>query len=83
MGGGGFDPVTHILPGGSTTVTRTLDESVAMARSAVADGIRIVAATPHVREDYRPRKRPGWLFRTSSHGSRDAGWRAVVTHVAP
>jgi hypothetical protein len=74
MGGGGFDPVTHILPGGSTTVTPTLDESVAMARSAVADGIRIVAATPHVREDYRPRKRPGWVAtarRYTAHEMRD------------
>ena len=30
----------------------TLEDSLAMARSAVADGIRVLAATPHVRDDY-------------------------------
>src|SRR5437763_1651765 len=45
---------THILPR-LDDGARTLDESVSMARSAVADGIRVVAATPHVREDYPTR----------------------------
>ena len=44
----------HILPG-LDDGARTLEESVAMARSAAADGIRVVAATPHVREDYPTR----------------------------
>ncbi|MDQ2910222.1 MAG: tyrosine protein phosphatase, partial [Actinomycetota bacterium] len=30
----------------------TLEGSLAMARSAVEDGIRVLAATPHVRDDY-------------------------------
>jgi hypothetical protein len=46
-----IDLHTHILPG-LDDGPRTLDESVSMARAAVADGIRIVAATPHVRADY-------------------------------
>jgi protein-tyrosine phosphatase len=49
-----IDLHTHILPG-LDDGPRTLEESVAMARSAVADGIRVVAATPHVREDYPTR----------------------------
>src|SRR5213080_4939527 len=49
-----IDLHTHILPG-LDDGARTLEESVAMARSAVADGIRVVAATPHVRDDYPTR----------------------------
>jgi len=49
-----IDLHTHILPG-LDDGARTLEESVAMARSAVADGIRVMAATPHVREDYPTR----------------------------
>ena len=41
----------HILPGVDDGA-RTLEDSVAMARTAVADGILVVAATPHVRDDY-------------------------------
>jgi protein-tyrosine phosphatase len=46
-----IDLHSHILPGlddGSETIEGALE----MARSAVADGIRVVAATPHVRSDY-------------------------------
>ena len=49
-----IDLHTHILPG-LDDGARTLEESVAMARSAVADGVRVVAATPHVRDDYPTR----------------------------
>jgi len=49
-----IDLHTHILPG-LDDGARTLEESVAMARSALADGIRVVAATPHVRDDYPTR----------------------------
>jgi protein-tyrosine phosphatase len=49
-----IDLHTHILPG-LDDGARTLEESVSMARAAVADGIRMVAATPHVREDYPTR----------------------------
>ncbi len=49
-----IDLHTHILPG-LDDGARTLEESVAMARSAIADGIRVMAATPHVREDYPTR----------------------------
>jgi protein-tyrosine phosphatase len=46
-----IDLHSHILRG-LDDGARNLDESVAMARGAVADGIRAIAATPHVREDY-------------------------------
>jgi protein-tyrosine phosphatase len=46
-----IDLHSHILPGLDDGAS-DLAESVALARGAVADGIRAVAATPHVREDY-------------------------------
>ena len=46
-----IDLHTHILPR-LDDGARTLAESVSMARAAAADGIRILAATPHVRSDY-------------------------------
>ncbi len=42
---------SHILPG-LDDGARDLDEAVEIARAAVADGTRVIAATPHVREDY-------------------------------
>ena len=46
-----IDLHSHILPGVDDGAA-TLEASVEMARSAVADGIEAVAATPHVRRDY-------------------------------
>ena len=46
-----IDLHSHILPG-LDDGARSLEESVEIGRSAVADGISLVAATPHVREDY-------------------------------
>ena len=46
-----IDLHTHVLPGVDDGV-RTLEEAVDAARAAEADGIAILAATPHVREDY-------------------------------
>jgi protein-tyrosine phosphatase len=46
-----IDLHTHILPG-LDDGAQTLGESIAMARAAVAEGIRLAAATPHVRGDY-------------------------------
>jgi protein-tyrosine phosphatase len=46
-----IDLHSHILHGLDDGALE-LAESVAMARAAVADGIRAIAATPHVREDY-------------------------------
>src|SRR5579883_858978 len=42
---------THILPGIDDGV-RTLAESVELARAAAAEGVSVLAATPHVREDF-------------------------------
>jgi protein-tyrosine phosphatase len=46
-----IDLHSHILPG-LDDGARDLEEAVAIARAAVQDGTRIIAATPHVREDY-------------------------------
>lgn len=46
-----IDLHSHILPG-LDDGARDLDESLAIARSMRADGVRVVAATPHVRDDY-------------------------------
>jgi protein-tyrosine phosphatase len=46
-----IDLHSHILPG-LDDGARDLDEAVEIARAAVADGTRVIAATPHVREDY-------------------------------
>jgi protein-tyrosine phosphatase len=46
-----IDLHSHILPG-LDDGARTLEEAIEIARSAVRDGTRAIAATPHVREDY-------------------------------
>ena len=46
-----IDLHSHILPGVDDGAA-TLEDSIEIARSAVADGITAVAATPHVRGDY-------------------------------
>lgn len=46
-----IDLHSHILPGVDDGAG-SMSESVEMARAAVADGIRVIAATPHVRADY-------------------------------
>ena len=46
-----IDRHAHILPGRDDGA-RDLDDALAIARSAVADGITVLAATPHVREDF-------------------------------
>lgn len=49
-----IDLHTHILPGVDDGA-RDLDESVEIARAALADGTTVLAATPHVRSDYPTR----------------------------
>jgi protein-tyrosine phosphatase len=46
-----IDLHSHVLPGVDDGA-RTVEDSVAMARAAVADGVMWLAATPHVRDDY-------------------------------
>jgi protein-tyrosine phosphatase len=46
-----IDLHSHILPG-LDDGARTLEDSLAIARAAVEDGIRVLAATPHVSERY-------------------------------
>ena len=46
-----IDLHSHILPG-LDDGARDLEDSLEIARGAVADGITAIAATPHVREDY-------------------------------
>jgi protein-tyrosine phosphatase len=49
--GGIVDLHSHVLPGVDDGA-RDMAESVEMARAAVADGVAVLAATPHVRSDY-------------------------------
>ena len=46
-----IDLHSHILPGVDDG-TGSMEEACALARAAVADGIRVMAATPHVRHDF-------------------------------
>jgi len=46
-----IDLHSHILPGVDDGPA-TLEESLEIARRAGADGVRVIAATPHVRDDY-------------------------------
>ena len=46
-----IDLHSHVLPGIDDGAA-TIDESLAIARAAVEDGVTVLAATPHVREDY-------------------------------
>jgi protein-tyrosine phosphatase len=46
-----IDLHSHILPG-LDDGARSIAESVELARSALDDGIEVLAATPHVRDDY-------------------------------
>jgi protein-tyrosine phosphatase len=46
-----IDLHSHILPG-LDDGARDLAEALALAREIAADGVRVVAATPHVRDDY-------------------------------
>jgi protein-tyrosine phosphatase len=59
-----IDLHSHILPG-LDDGAHDDDESLAIARAMAEDGIRVVAATPHVRDDYptRPDAMEGALAR--------------------
>ena len=46
-----IDLHAHILPGLDDGV-RSIEEALDLARESVADGVRVLAATPHVRSDY-------------------------------
>jgi protein-tyrosine phosphatase len=46
-----IDLHSHILPGLDDGAAK-MEDALAIAQAAVADGISLVAATPHVREDY-------------------------------
>ncbi|HEY0414873.1 MAG TPA: CpsB/CapC family capsule biosynthesis tyrosine phosphatase, partial [Gaiellaceae bacterium] len=46
-----IDLHSHVLPG-LDDGTRTLEEALALCVAAAADGIEVLAATPHVRDDY-------------------------------
>jgi protein-tyrosine phosphatase len=46
-----IDLHSHVLPGVDDGA-RSLEESLEIAQAAVADGIEVLAATPHVRDDF-------------------------------
>jgi protein-tyrosine phosphatase len=55
-----IDLHTHILPGVDDGV-KTMDDAVAFARVAAADGVKTVVATPHYREGFYMNARPDVL----------------------
>lgn len=75
-----IDLHSHILPG--------LDDGApdyataeALARAAADDGVRVIAATPHIREDYRfP---PGDVARRSADLNRELAAAGVPVEVTP
>jgi protein-tyrosine phosphatase len=46
-----IDLHSHVLPGLDDGV-RTIDEALALCAAAAADGVEVLAATPHVRDDH-------------------------------
>jgi protein-tyrosine phosphatase len=46
-----IDLHSHVLPGLDDGV-RTIDEALELCAAAAADGVEVLAATPHVRDDY-------------------------------
>jgi protein-tyrosine phosphatase len=68
-----IDLHSHILHG-LDDGARTLDESLEIARAAVADGIEVIAATPHVRDD--------WPTEAETMESRVAELRAALVRAA-
>ncbi len=68
----------HIIPG-IDDGARDLDDSVAMARQAEADGIAAICATPHIRHDHDVRidELPGRLAELAE-AIREAGCRTRV-----
>ena len=49
----------HVLPG-IDDGPRTVDEALALCKAVAADGVQVVAATPHLRHDH-PAVRPDEL----------------------
>jgi len=82
------DTHCHILPG-IDDGAKTLDESLELCRIAAADGIRTIAATPHVMEFRYPNKRetiePAYQALTAAVGEEGIDLRIVrgaEVHVA-
>ena len=64
-----IDLHTHILPGVDDGV-KTMDDAVAFARVAAADGVTTVVATPHYREGFYVNARPDVLAGVESLNGR-------------
>ena len=71
----------HLLPG-IDDGPATLEESLAAAERAAADGVRTIAATPHVREDH-PGVRPRELAERCDELRRALAQREVPIEVVP
>jgi protein-tyrosine phosphatase len=70
----------HILPGVDDGAA-DLEDAVAMARQAEADGIEVVCATPHVRADHDVRLRE--LPRRIKDLNRELGDRRIGVRIVP
>jgi protein-tyrosine phosphatase len=64
-----IDLHTHILPGVDDGV-KTMDDAVAFARVAAADGVRTIVATPHYRDGFYLNARPEVLAGVAALNAR-------------
>jgi protein-tyrosine phosphatase len=76
-----IDLHVHILPG-IDDGPPDLSQSLRLGRAAVDDGIQIVAATPHLREDH-PRVRPGELARRCADLNAALAGAEIALEVVP
>ena len=74
-----IDLHAHILPG-IDDGPATMDDACALARAAVDDGIQVMAATPHVRQDYptTPDQMHSRAWRRSVRASPRSRFQLVV-----
>ena len=76
-----IDLHTHILPGVDDG-PRDLAGALTMAEVAAANGIRVLVATPHVREDH-PRVRPAEIGALASAVDAELASHGIPVRVAP
>jgi len=75
-----IDLHSHILPGVDDGPA-TIEESLEIARRAAAEGVRVIAATPHVRDDYPTQ--PGTMERLVTELRRAVQAEGIPVDVRP
>jgi protein-tyrosine phosphatase len=76
-----IDLHTHVLPG-IDDGPRDLAGSITMAEVAQANGIRVLVATPHIREDH-PRVRPGEIVELARAIDAEIASHGIDVRVVP